>query len=268
MTGHAFRLTLVYALAGVVGVAAFAYPFVVPERVLADGVPPGAAPVLTMLLLVLALIALLAETQGEAVSAKIVAALGIMVAVAAVLRFLETAVPGPGGFSPVFVPIILGGYVFGARFGFLMGALALFVSALVTGGIGPWLPYQIFVAAWLGLSAGWLPHPQSRRGQAALLAAFGVLWGFLYGFITNLYFWPFFLAEESMRWEPGSGFLAAAGRYVAFYGATSLLWDTGRALGNGLLLLFAGVPLVRALARFERRFRFKHGVASATAVNE
>jgi energy-coupling factor transport system substrate-specific component len=62
----------------------------------------------------------------------------------------------PGGFSPIFAPIIIAGYVFGGRFGFLMGTFTLLASALVTGGVGPWLPYQMFTAGWAGLSAGWM----------------------------------------------------------------------------------------------------------------
>ena len=64
----------------------------------------------------------------------------MLVAVNATLRFLEVALPGPGGFSPIFPLIVLAGYVFGGRFGFLMGALTLLVSAIVTGASGPGCP--------------------------------------------------------------------------------------------------------------------------------
>ena len=100
------------------------------------------------------MMALVLEAQGRAMNAKLIALLGMLIAVNSALRFAETALPGPGGFTPVFMLIILTGYVFGARVGFLMGALSLLASAFVTGGVGPWLPYQMFTAGWMGMSAG------------------------------------------------------------------------------------------------------------------
>lgn len=247
---------LIYLTSAVIGVAAFAYPFILASLPEASEAGAQAAPVLTTALLVLCLLALLIEVQGEVVSAKMVSTLGMLVALASVLRFVETVIPGPGGFSPIFVPILLAGYVFGARFGFLMGAMTLLVSALLTGGVGPWLPYQMFVSAWAGFSAGWLPHPQNPRLELALLIAFGLGWGLLYGALTNLYFWPFFIGEAGMRYQPGSGPALALRHYAAFYVASSLLWDLVRAGGTGLLILVAGQPSVRALSRFRDRFQF------------
>ena len=250
---------LIYLLSALIGVAAFLYPFLLPRLTAVEGDTAylAEAPLLTTVLLALCLVALLVEMQGEVVSAKVVAALGVLVALASVLRFMETAIPGPGGFSPIFAPIILAGFVFGARFGFLMGALTLLVSALLTGGLGPWLPYQMFVAAWVGFSAGWLPHFEHRpRLELALLVLFSFGWGLLFGIITNLYFWPFFVGESGMAWQPGAGMRTAITHYLAFYGATSFLWDLVRALGNGVLMLALGRPAVRALARFRDRFHF------------
>ena len=175
--------------------AALLYPFVVPTLAQVSGDPFSgnglATPALTIVLLVVTLGVLLLEVQGEAVSAKTVAALGVMVAATSILRFVEVAIPGPGGFSPIFVPIILCGYVFGARFGFLMGTLTMLVSALITGGIGPWLPYQMFAAGWVGLTSGWLPRPQNEALALIELALFAFVWGLAYGAILNLFFWPF-----------------------------------------------------------------------------
>ena len=103
---------------------------------------------MTTALVGLSVVALLVELQGRSLSAKTVAMLGVLVAVTSVLRFIEVAIPMPGGFSPIFAPILLSGYVFGGRFGFLMGSFTLLVSGLVTGTVGPWLPYQMFTAAW------------------------------------------------------------------------------------------------------------------------
>ena len=148
----------IYAFSAAIGVLAFVYPFFLDARPTGPlGIAHGQdAPLVTTALVGLSLVALLVELQGQAISAKMVATLGVLVAITSVLRFIEVAVPMPGGFSPIFAPIILAGYVFGGRFGFLMGAFTLLVSGLITGGVGPWLPYQMFTAGWVGLTAGWL----------------------------------------------------------------------------------------------------------------
>ena len=248
---------MIYALGAVIGVAAFAYPFVLPQTALAETAHVADAPLLTTFLIVISLAVLLVEVQGQAVSAKVVAALGVLVAITAVLRFMEVVFPVVGGFTPIFVPIILAGYVFGARFGFLLGTMALLASALVTGGVGPWLPYQMFTAGWVGMSAGWLPRPTNQRAQLAILAGFGFLWGLLFGVIMNLYFWPFAVDSGATSWQPGNGLWDGIGRYATFYLVTSLIWDLGRALGNLVLILALGMPTVRALIRFRDRFQFK-----------
>lgn len=252
---------ILYALGAMIGVAAFVYPFLQPALTrTADAeqaiLAPAVTPLLTTVLLVVCLIALLIEMQGAQASAKVVAALGMLVAATSVLRFVETAIPGPGGFTPIFVPIILAGYVFGARFGFIMGAFSLLVSALITAGVGPWLPYQMFVASWVGFTAGLLPKVRKPALEMLMLTSFSALWGFLFGFITNLYFWPFFVGEVGMSWQPGEGLEAAVAHYMAFYVATSLAWDVLRAAGNVVMMVLLGQPTVRALRRFRDRFQF------------
>ncbi len=250
-------IAAIYMLSALIGVAAFAYPFVLPQTGLTDTAHAADAPLLTSFLIVISLVVLLIEVQGQAVSAKVVAALGVLVAITAVLRFVEMVFPVIGGFSPIFTPIILAGYVFGARFGFLLGTMALLSSALITGNVGPWLPYQMFTAGWVGMTAGWLPHLRGQRSQIALLAGFGFVWGMLFGVIMNLYFWPFIIDGSVTSWQPGSGFWDGLSRYAVFYTATSFIWDLGRALGNLVLIWVLGMPTVRALARFRDRFQFQ-----------
>jgi energy-coupling factor transport system substrate-specific component len=263
----------IYVLSTAIGVLAFVYPFVLDARATGSlGVAHSQdAPLVTAALVGLSLVALLVELQGQAISAKTVAMLGVLVAITSVLRFVEVAVPMPGGFSPVFVPIILAGYVFGSRFGFLMGAFTLLVSGLITGGVGPWLPYQMFASGWVGMSAGWLgqvsnlqshgQRPASGTGdwrlEIVVLSVFGFAWGLLYGAIINVYFWPFAAGPVEQTWAPRIGLVETLARYAAFYVATSLGWDLVRAIGNVALILLLGVPMVHTLARFQRRFHFE-----------
>lgn len=264
----------IYVLTSGLGVAAFLYPFWLPalQQTSQAGMAHAQdAPLVLSVLVGLCFAVLLLEVQSEAMSAKTVALLGILVALNSVLRFADVALPGPGGFSPIFLLIAVGGYVFGARMGFLLGALTFFVSALITGGVGPWLPYQMFTAGWMGMTAPLLRAPvhglrlQGQWGEVALLAAFAGVWGLLYGIVMNLWFWPFVVGSADLYWTPGIGVGAILQRYAAFYVATSLVWDAVRLVGNVALMLAFGGPLLRLLNRFARRFAFHYDPTPATA---
>jgi energy-coupling factor transport system substrate-specific component len=263
-----------YLAATLSGMLILLYPFFLPVVSQQTGfgtLRASEMPAMMTLLLGLCLLVLLFEAQGPIVNTKLIALLGILVAINSALRFIETAIPGPGGFTPIFFLIILVGYVFGGRVGFLMGALTLLVSALVTGGVGPWLPAQMFTAGWVGLSTPIL-RPMMKvftaknarqtkstiNPEIIMLAGFGLLWGFLYGAIMNLWQWPFIAGPQSQSYAAGLGFIATLQHYVAFYLVTSLVWDAVAAIGNVLLLLALGIPALRALRRFRQRFEFSY----------
>jgi energy-coupling factor transport system substrate-specific component len=261
----------IYALSSAIGIAAFLAPFFAPtmQQSAQPQVGAATAPLLLTALVGLCFLALLFEVQGSELSAKSVALLGILVALNSVLRFAEVAVPGPGGFSPIFMLIVLTGYVFGGQFGFLMGTMTMLVSGVITGGVGPWLPYQMFAAGWVGLSASllrpfihWMGgerrplHSSGYRGELIALALFGALWGFAYGAIMNLSFWPYAAGPAQQYWTPGTSLAETLRRYLAFYLLTSLVWDAFGAVGNVLLILAFGAPIVRVLRRFRDRLGF------------
>jgi energy-coupling factor transport system substrate-specific component len=255
----------IYALTTGIGILMFLAPFILPT--LRQGPAPNQAhaqdsPLVLTFLVGVSLLVLLLEVQGQAMGARFVALLGVLVSINAVLRFAELIIPMPGGFSPIFFLIVLTGYVFGGRFGFLMGVLSLLVSAIVTGGVGPWLPSQMFAAGWVGLSAplcrllARLVADENKKIEVVILALFAGLWGFLFGAIMNLWSWPYFSGPADQYWQPGIALGEILQRYGVFYLATSFVWDTARAVGNFLLVLAFGLPALQALRRFERRFQF------------
>jgi energy-coupling factor transport system substrate-specific component len=147
--------------------------------------------------------------------------------------------------------------------GFLMGAMTMFVSGLITGGIGPWLPGQMITAGWVGQSAGLLhaglkrSRWQGKPAEIILLTIFSGVWGLLYGAIMNLWFWPFLGGASGQSWHQGASLAENIGRYTAYYLATSLVWDITRAIGNVLILSLMGRSVLRIFDRFEQRFSFQ-----------
>lgn len=259
--------TAVLALASLVGLVAFLAPLAAPATAPAphlestDFARSGEAPLLFLLLFGLCLVVIVANLETGRLDARRMAVLGVLLGVNAVLRL----VPGPPGFSAVFFLPILCGYVFGAGFGFLLGALSMVVSAVLTNGLGPWLPFQMFAAGWTGLVGGWVPElgrdPRSRFRplEVPLLALWGVISAFLVGAATNLWFWPTLAPAltAGRAFEPGAGLAANLAGYAVYYLTTSLWWDVGRAVGNLVLILLVGPPVLRLLRRFRQRFQFR-----------
>ncbi len=213
------------------------------------------APVLIFGLLALCLVVVVGNLETRRMDARSVALLGVLVGISACLRLVS----GPLGASGSFLLPILCGYAFGADFGFLLGALAMLMSALLTGGIGPWLPFQMFGVGWCGMVAGWLPQMPGRYARScALLAVWGVLSAFVFGALMNLWIWPFLTPDVSDHsFAPGQAWKVTAARFGAYYLATSSWWDAGRAVANGVLLLVGGPPILRLFERFQRRLQFE-----------
>jgi energy-coupling factor transport system substrate-specific component len=249
------RAGLALALASAIGLVAFTWPLLV------DGSSPLAhlrdAPLLFALLLPLLLAVVLAELAEGGMDAKAVAMLGVLTAVGAALRPLGT---GIAGFEPIFFLLVLAGRVHGPGFGFVLGATTLFASALTTGGVGPWLPFQMLGAAWVGAGAGLLP-PARGRLELVLLAGYGVAAGLVYGLLLNLSFWPFALTEgTAISFVAGDPALDNLRRFLTFTAVSSLGFDLPRAFVTAGLVLVTGRPILRTLRRAARRAAFDASV--------
>jgi energy-coupling factor transport system substrate-specific component len=253
--------TWAFVLLNLVGLSAYLNPFFAPSFQEGGGssfANRTDAPVVFAGTAALCLVLAVAELTGRGMNSKSLAALGVLAALAAVLRTITL----PAGANLYFFLVILGGYAFGYRMGFLLGALSFFLSAVVTGGIGPWLPFQMFASAWMGASAGLLHTLTAqvgfgRRSEVTVVVLFGVLWGLLFGAITNLWSWPFFASGPDISYEPGLGPVETLRRYWNYYVLTSFGWDLLRSVCNAVVLVMVGGPLLRALSRFRERFHFE-----------
>ena len=241
------------ALAGasLAGLIAFGWPLLVsPHSGVAHG---GDATLIFAMLLPLVLGVVLAELSENGIDATAVAMIGVLSAVGSAVRMLGT---GTGGVEPVFFLIVLSGRVFGAGFGFVLGCTTLFTSALLTGGVGPWLPYQMLGAAWIGFGAGCLPRCRGVR-EIAVLSGYATVAGLGYGLALNLSFWPFTLGGGTqLSFLPGAPIGENLHRLLAFTLATSLGWDLVRALTTVMLIVVVGPGVLNLLRRAARKARW------------
>jgi len=245
------RPIAVYVLTTMLGAAAFLYPFWIPGHALPNSAHAGDAPLVAALVGALVVATISLEVRRGTMNGATVAILGVLSAFAGLGRLLDL----PGNNAGMLFLVVLAGAAFGARFGLLLGMCTMAVSAFITGGIGPWLPFQMLALGWMGAGAGLLSPVTARldaRIEVVALAAYAWVWGFLYGAIMNLWFWPF-QRGGSLSWYPGLGFTDTLHRYWSFYVATSLGWDAATALANALLVLILGIPLLRSLRRFAHR---------------
>jgi energy-coupling factor transport system substrate-specific component len=202
------------------------------------------------------IVVVLAEVTEGGLDPRVLAVLGVLSAVNAVLRGLS---PGTGGVELVFFILILAGRVFGPGFGFVLGCTSLFASALLTGGVGPWLPFQMMCSAWVGMGAGLLPRRVTGRAEIVMLAAYGVFAAYAFGLLLNLSSWPFVLGiavpgHTGLAFVPGDPASVNLHRFLIYTLITSTgSFDTGRAITNAVAIVVLGPAVLTTLRRAARR---------------
>jgi energy-coupling factor transport system substrate-specific component len=232
-----------------VGLALFLWPF------LGAGLP-SATPALAIGLGAIAGLLCL-ELGTRRMDSRQFALLAALSAGDAALR--AALVTGIGGFSPIFLLVLCAGYALGPTFGFLVGASSLLVSALITGGMGPWVPYQLFAVGWVGMAAG--VAGMLRRGcrptwvDVSILAVIGAVAGFGFGAVMDVWNWTFYPSLPQLGWSATLPPLTGLGHFARYYAVTSAGYDAFRAVGNALMVAVFGLPVLAGLRRLSRRFQ-------------
>ncbi len=193
----------------------------------------------SFLLLALALAGGFAWYERSHPSARVLALVGTLAALAVLGRIAFAPVPNV---KPTTDVVLLAGYVFGGAPGFAVGAVAALASNLFFTQ-GPWTPWQM--AAWgtIGVAGAGLARASGGRlGRVPLALACGAA-GLLYGAIVNFGSVATFGGGD--LWH----------RFLVYQG-TSLPWDLAHAAGNVAFFLLFGPALVRTLRRFRTRLSF------------
>ena len=200
---------------------------------------------------ILLLVSLIASDD---LGSKNVAFLGILSALVAALRPLGI---GAIGIEPMWFALILAARVMGPTFGFLLGALSMLLSALLTGGIGPWLGYQVFAAAIIGFGVGLVPKNVRGKSEIALLALYGAIAAEVFGIMMDLQFWPWALGSSTeLSYLAGAPLSENLSRFFSYHFLSALAWDVPRAVITVLLITLAGKPALNALRRARHRASF------------
>ncbi|MCW2768402.1 MAG: integral rane protein [Nocardioides sp.] len=247
------RSAAVLGVASLAGMMMLCWPLLlrVPDSARID------PPFLFLALLPVVIAVVLAEINEGGMDPRVLAILGVLSAINAILRGIS---PGTAGVELTFFLLILAGRVFGPGFGFVLGCTSLFASALMTAGVGPWLPFQMLVSAWVGMGAGLLPRRFTGRAELAILVGYGVVAAYAFGLLMNLSGWPFMLGiqvpghEGSLSYVPGAPLVENLQRFAVYTLLTSTAsWDTGRAITNTIALLVLGPAVLTTLRRAARR---------------
>ncbi len=239
------------ALVSLAGLALFVWPFIGSDL-------PASTPAWGLTIASLAVLFLL-EGGTRQLDARGVALLAAIAAIDTALRL--AVIEGIGGFSPIYFLVLCAGYALGPSYGFLAGALSILVSALAGGGVGPWVPYQVFAVGWVGAAAGVAGHwrnPLPAARDIVVLAAVGALMGWVVGALLDVQDWvPVYRGNPTLGWQPGMDPATALVHFGRYYLLTSLAYDTFRAVGNCVMVLALGAPVVAALARLRARMSFE-----------
>lgn len=241
--------TAVLTLASLISAAGFLWPFFYNGQSLPH------TQLFFWAALTVAFFLVIIQISNSALDAKSVALLGVLSALIAALRPLGA---GAVGIEPMWFILILSARVFGPSFGFILGLTSMFVSALLTGGVGPWLGYQVFAAAWIGMAAGMLPGKKLRgRRELLLLIVFGIIASELFGILMDLQFWPWALgANTQLSYLANGAIVENLSRFITFHFATAMAWDIPRAVFTTILLVFSGKAVLSALRRTKTRAAF------------
>jgi energy-coupling factor transport system substrate-specific component len=238
------------------GIHAFAWPLYLPDSTFFL-FQPDAARALSLGIALLAIGIVALDINAGVLDSKSVALLGVLSALIAALRLIGA---GAIGVEPMWFLLITASFVFGARFGFSLGVISLAVSALLTGGIGPWLPFQMMAAGWIGFFAGFIgsfARTSSHKVQRVILILVGIITSLLFGALMDLQLWPWIAGTDlQLSYVAGSSLADNLQRFVAFHFATALAWDIPRAITTSILIALTSIPIMKSLQRAQLKLNF------------
>lgn len=191
---------------------------------------------LSFLFLAIVMYPLYRRFEQRKITAREIVFLAVLATIAAVGRVPFAVLPSV---QPTSFVIIVAAMVLGSESGFVIGATAALVSNMFLGQ-GPWTLWQMFCWGMIGYTAGLLgktPFLQEMWGRLV----FGFVWGFLFGWIMNLWYVIGFI-------QP----LTALAFLQAY--AASFYFDLAHALSNVFFLFLFSTSWLKIIQRFQKKY--------------
>lgn len=196
--------------------------------------------ILSTLMIITSMLPMIWRFEKRALSAEEVILIAVLSALGAIARVPFSALPSV---QPTSFIIILTGVVFGGETGFLVGALSALASNLLLGQ-GPWTLWQMFAWGMMGLSSGVFSHKLYQRASFTL-CLFGFVWGFLFGWIMNIWSVVAFFDQITIPL-----FISSI--------VTSLYFDFSHAVGNVIFLILFSKSWFQILSRVQIKYGLLH----------
>lgn len=178
--------------------------------------------------------------ERSKLTVKEIAVISVLAALAGLGRVPFAAIPSA---QPTTFLVIISGYVFGCRAGFLVGIIATLVSNAFLGH-GPWSVFQMLAWGLCGMTSGLFGKIMPRPSKKTFIL-FGFLWGYIFGLIMNMWYWVAFVFPLSWK----TWILTMA---------TSFWFDTTHAITNALFLGIMGCDFIQILKRFKQKLSFTY----------
>ena len=225
----------------------FLWPFLISEK---QGHPQW----IFLLATPCALLLLMISVSKKELDSKSIALLAVLSALIAALRPMGT---GAVGIEPMWFVLTLAARVFGPSFGFLLGTISMFLSAILTGGLGPWVAYQSFAAGWIGLGVALIPKGLRGKSEVFALALYGVAAAGFFGIAMDLQFWPWALGSDTqLSYAAGAAFATNISHFISYHFLSSMAWDIPRAIFTVSLIVMTAKPVLHTLRRAHTRAAF------------
>lgn len=194
--------------------------------------------IVTLLMMIATMGVMYFQFEKGKITSKEISLIAILSGFSSVSRIPFAAIPS---IQPCTYIIICTGYVFGPVAGFMVGATTALVSNMFLGQ-GPWTIFQMFAWGSVGATASILQNLHIKRFG---LIIFGVVWGFLFGWIMNLWSWLLYIYPHTFQ-------------TLGFVVISSAGFDTLHALGNAIFLLVLGEKTITILKRYKNRFHVEY----------